>query len=66
MSLLTYIIIFLAIFSLLKISGIIAISKFLKPTEEQIEEARRKRLQAEKDGKNPFEDWDREDDEDWK
>lgn len=34
----------------------------MKPSEEQIEEARQKRLQAEKEGKDLFEDWDERDD----
>ena len=49
-------------FTVIKLSGIVAISKLMKPSEKQIEEARQKRLQAEKEGKDPFEDWDERDD----
>ena len=52
----------LMVFTVIKLSGIVAISKLMKPSEEQIEEARQKRLQAEKEGKDPFEDWDERDD----
>ena len=45
-----------------RLSAIAAISKLMKPSEKQIEEARQKRLQAEKEGKDPFEDWDERDD----
>ena len=53
---------FLLVFTVIKLSGIVAISKLMKPSEKQIEEARQKRLQAEKEGKDPFEDWDERDD----
>ena len=57
MTTLTVVMIFLLVFTVIKLSGIVAISKLIKPSEEQIEEARQKRLQAEKEGKDPFEDW---------
>ena len=54
MTTLTVVMIFLLVFTVIKLSGIVAISKLIKPSEEQIEEARQKRLQAEKEGKDPF------------
>ena len=56
------VLIFLLVFTVIKLSAIAAISKLMKPSEKQIEEARQKRLQAEKEGKDPFEDWDERDD----
>ena len=61
MKTITVVLIFLLVFTVIKLSGIVAISKLMKPSEEQIEEARQKRLQ-EKEGKDPFEDWDERDD----
>ena len=61
MKTITVVLIFLLVFTVIKLSAIAAISK-LKPSEKQIEEARQKRLQAEKEGKDPFEDWDERDD----
>ena len=58
MKTITVVLIFLLVFTVIKLSGIVAISKLMKPSEKQIEEARQKRLQAEKEGKDPFEDWD--------
>ena len=55
MKTITVVLIFLLVFTVIKLSGIVAISKLMKPSEEQIEEARQKRLQAEKEGKDPFE-----------
>lgn len=67
MSTLMIFLIFIAVFTVMKISGLIVITRMMKPTEEEIEEARQKRLQAEKEGKvDTFEDWDAADDEDWK
>ena len=57
MKTITVVLIFLLVFTVIKLSGIVAISKLMKPSEKQIEEARQKRLQAEKEGKDPFEDW---------
>ena len=48
MKTITVVLIFLLVFTVIKLSGIVAISKLMKPSEEQIEEARQKRLQAEK------------------
>ena len=62
MTTLTVVMIFLLVLTVIKLSGIVAISKLIKPSEEQIEEARQKLLQAEKEGKDPFEDWDEHDD----
>ena len=62
MKTITVVLIFLLVFTVIKLSGIVAISKLMKPSEKQIEEARQKRLQAEKEGKDPFEDWDERDD----
>lgn len=62
MTTLTVIMIFLLVFTVIKLSGIVAISNLIKPSEEQLEEARQKRLQAQKEGKDPFEDWDEHDD----
>ena len=62
MKTITVVLIFLLVFTVIKLSGIVAISKLMKPNEEQIEEARQKRLQAEKEGKDLFEDWDERDD----
>ena len=52
MKTITVVLIFLLVFTVIKLSGIVAISKLMKPSEEQIEEARQKRLQAEKEGKD--------------
>ena len=57
MKTITVVLIFLLVFTVIKLSGIVAISKLMKPSE-----ARQKRLQAEKEGKDPFEDWDERDD----
>lgn len=62
MTTLTVVMIFLLVFTVIKLSGIVAISNLIKPSEEQIEEARQKRLQAQIEGKDPFEDWDEHDD----
>lgn len=62
MKTITVVLIFLLVFTVIKLSGIVAISNLMKPSEEQIEEARQKRLQAEKEGKDLFEDWDERDD----
>ena len=62
MKTITVVLIFLLVFTVIKLSGIVAISKLMNPSEEQIEEARQKRLQAEKEGKDLFEDWDERDD----
>lgn len=62
MKTITVVLIFLLVFTVIKLSGIVAIIKLMKPSEKQIEEARQKRLQAEKEGKDPFEDWDERDD----
>lgn len=62
MKTITVVLIFLLVFTVIKLSGIVSISKLMKPSEEQIEEARQKRLQAEKEGKDLFEDWDERDD----
>lgn len=48
MKTITVVLIFLLVFTVIKLSGIVAISKLMKPSEKQIEEARQKRLQAEK------------------
>lgn len=62
MKIITGVLIFLLVFTVIKLSVIFAISKLMKPSEEQIEEARQKRLQAQKEGKDPFEVWDERDD----
>ena len=62
MKTITVVLIFLLVFTVIKLSAIAAISKLMKPSEKQIEEARQKRLQAEKEGPDPFEDWDERDD----
>ena len=62
MKTITVVLIFLLVFTVIKLSAIAAISKLMKPSEKQIEEARQKRLQAEKEGKDPLEDWDERDD----
>ena len=62
MKTITVVLIFLLVFTVIKLSAIAAISKLMKPSEKQIEEARQKRLQAEKEGQDPFEDWDERDD----
>lgn len=62
MKIITGVLIFLLVFTVIKLSAIFAISKLMKPSEEQIEEARQKRLQAQKEGKDPFEVWDERDD----
>ncbi len=62
MKIITGVLIFLFVFTVIKLSVIFAISKLMKPSEEQIEEARQKRLQAQKEGKDPFEVWDERDD----
>lgn len=62
MKTITVVLIFLLVFTVIKLSAIAAISKLMKPSEKQIEEARQKRLQAEKEGKDPIEDWDERDD----
>ena len=54
MKTITVVLVFLLVFTVIKLSGIVAISKLMKPSEKQIEEARQKRLQAEKEGKDPF------------
>ena len=46
MKTITVVLIFLLVFTVIKLSGIVAISKLMKPSEKQIEEARQKRLQA--------------------
>ena len=46
----------------IKLSAIVEISKLMKPSEKQIEEARQKRIQAQKEGKDTFEVWDERDD----
>ena len=55
MKTITVVLIFLLVFTVIKLSGIVAISKLMKPSEKQTEE-------AEKEGKDPFEDWDERDD----
>ena len=55
MKTITVVLIFLLVFTVIKLSAIVAISKLMKPSEKQIEEARQKRLQAQKEGKDPFE-----------
>ena len=62
MKTITAVLIFLLVFTVIKLSAIFAISKLMKPSEEQITEARQKRLQAQKEGKDPFEVWDERDD----
>ena len=49
MKTITVVLIFLLVFTVIKLSGIVAISKLMKPSEEQ-------------EGKDPFEDWDERDD----
>ena len=51
MKTITVVLIFLLVFTVIKLSAIAAISKLMKPSEKQIEEARQKRLQAEKEGR---------------
>ena len=43
MKTITVVLIFLLVFTVIKLSGIVAISKLMKPSEKQIEEARQKR-----------------------
>lgn len=62
METITVVLIFLLVFTVIKLSAIFAISQLMKPSEEQIEEARQKRLQAQKEGKDLFEVWDERDD----
>ena len=62
MKIITGVLIFLLVFTVIKLSVIFAISKLMKPSEKQIEEARQKRLQAQKEDKDPFEVWDERDD----
>ena len=54
MKTITVVLIFLLVFTVIKLSGIVAISKLMKSSDEQFEEASQKRLLAEKDGKYPF------------
>ena len=42
MKTITVVLIFLLVFTVIKLSGIVAISKLMKPSEKQIEEARQK------------------------
>ena len=58
----TVVLIFLLVFTVIKLSAIVEISKLMKPSEKQIEEARQKRIQAQKEGKDTFEVWDERDD----
>ncbi len=62
METITVVLIFLLVFTVIKLSAIFAISKLMKPSEEQIEKARQKRLQSQKEGKDLFEVWDERDD----
>ena len=61
MKTITVVLIFLLVFTVIKLSAIVEISKLMKPSE-QIEEARQKRIQAQKEGKDTFEVWDERDD----
>ena len=62
MKTITVVLIFLLVFTVIKLSAIVTISKLMKPSEKQIEEARQKRIQAQKEGKDTFEVWDERDD----
>ncbi|MDG0265097.1 hypothetical protein MKI28_08675, partial [Streptococcus thermophilus] len=62
MKTITVVLIFLLVFTVIKLSAIVEISKLMKPSEKQIEEARQKRIQAQKEGKDTFEVWDERDD----
>lgn len=62
MKTITVVLIFLLVFTVIKLSGIVAISKLMKPSEKQSKKLVRNCLQAEKEGKDPFEDWDERDD----
>ena len=55
MKTITVVLIFLLVFTVIKLSAIVEISKLMKPSEKQIEEARQKRIQAQKEGKDTFE-----------
>ena len=60
MKTITVVLIFLLVFTVIKLSAIVEISKLMKPSEKQIEEARQKRIQAQKEA--TFEVWDERDD----
>ena len=62
MKTITVVLIFLLVFTVIKLSGDEFVAFTFGDSEKQIEEARQKRLQAEKEGKDPFEDWDERDD----
>ena len=62
MKTITVVLIFLLVFTVIKLSAIVEISKLMKPSEKQIEEARQKRIQAQIEGKDTFEVWDERDD----
>ena len=62
MKTISVVLIFLLVFTVIKLSAIVEISKLMKPSEKQIEEARQKRIQAQKEGKATFEVWDERDD----
>ena len=62
MKTITVVLIFLLVFTVIKLSAIVEISKLMKPSEKQIEEARQKRIQAQKEGNDTFEVWDERDD----
>ena len=62
MKTITVVLIFLLVFTVIKLSAIVEISKLMKPSEKQIEEARQKRIQAQEEGKDTFEVWDERDD----
>ena len=46
MKTITVVLIFLLVFTVIKLSAIVEISKLMKPSEKQIEEARQKRIQV--------------------
>ena len=62
MKTITVVLIFLLVFTVIKLSAIVTISKLMKPSEKQNDEARQKRIQAQKEGKHNFEVWDERDD----
>ena len=57
MKTITVVLIFLLVFTVIKLSAIVEISKLMKPSEKQIEEARQKRIQAQKEGKDTKRVW---------
>ena len=62
MKTITVVSIFLLVFTVIKLSAIVEISKLMKPSEKQIEEARQKAYSSPKEGKDTFEVWDERDD----